>query len=145
MVLRARRQNISGLSVARGFVDKGLLVFNCVDRCGLLQAGGGYTAWLCGDKSCLYFPLLTDNAHQPSCAKTKRSQTTWLAKCKVKLMSPEPGGSHSNLMEPPERWTRGSSAGHGREAVTTTRLETTEITQEQKCFHSTQIALKWGT
>lgn len=29
-------------------------------------------------------------------------------------------------------------------AVTTVRLETTEITQQQKRFHSIQIALKWG-
>jgi len=70
---------------------------------------------------------------------------TWLAKHKVKLQSPEPRGcSDSDLVEYPESGTRGSSAGWGVGSVTTVRLETTEITQQQKCFCSTQIAVKWG-
>lgn len=74
-----------------------------------------------------------------------RGQRSWLAKHKVKLGSPEPRGcSDSALIEPPESGTGGSSAGWGGGAVTTVRLETTEITQQQKRFRSIQIALKWG-
>lgn len=68
---------------------------------------------------------------------------TWLTKHKVRLRFPEPRGcSDSTLMEPPESGTGGRSAGWGEGTVTTVRLETTEITQQQKRFHSTQIALK---
>lgn len=76
----------------------------------------------------------------------REARPTRLAKSKVKLRFPETRGcSDSAVTDSPESGTRVSSAGWGkRYGVSTVRFETTEIAQQQKHFHSTQIAVKWG-